>query len=187
MNYQPSEITDKIGKKYTVQSAHTEDAEELMAFVERASEESPYFPWSRDGCPLLWEDPVGYINSFLTAPKYALLLLRDVEDIMGFCELNGFGNRPEYRHRCTSAPGLLKRYWGRGLVRSLWEVVEKLAVSLGYEQVEGSIDSGNIPCRRAVEKNGWTIYGILPKYCKHADGSYSDKYMCVKRLTEDGK
>lgn len=185
MEFQPLQITDKTGKNYTLQSAHTEDAAELMAFVEQATEESPYFPWSRDGCPKLWENTVGYINTFLTAQRYALLLLRDGENIIGLIELNGFGDKPEYRHRCTPAPGLMKSYWGRGLVHSLWKVIEELAVSLGYEQIEGSIDSGNLPCRRAVEKNGWKLFGFLPKYYKDPDGSYRDKYLVLKRLTED--
>ena len=185
MECQSSEITDKTGKAYIMQSAHAEDAEELMAFAKQASKESPYFPWSREGCPKLWENTVGYINTFLIAPRYTLFLLRDGENIIGLCELNGFGDKSEYRHRCTLAPGLMKRYWGRWLVQSLWKTGEKLAVSLGYEQVEGHVDSGNQPCRRAVEKDGWTLYGVLPKYCRHADGSYSDKHMYVKRLTKD--
>ena len=185
MECQPSEITDKTGKTYILQSVHVEDAEELMAFVEQASGESHYFPWNREGCPKLWENTVGYIDAFLTAPRYALLLLREGENIVGLFELNGFGNKPEYRHRCTLAPGLMKTCWGRGLVQSLWKTGEKLAVSLGYEQAEAHVDSGNLPCRRAIEKNGWMLYGVLPKYCRHADGSYSDKHMYVKRLTED--
>ena len=187
MEYQPSKIIDKTGKSYTVQSAHAEDATELMAFVEQASKESLYFPWSREGCPKLWENTVGYINTFLTAPRYALLLLRDGENIVGLIELNGFGDKPEYRHRCTIAPGLMKTYWGRGLVQALWKIVGELAVSLDYEQVEGSVDSGNLPCRRAIKKNGWMLFGVLPKYCRHPDGSYNDKHMYVKRLTEDGE
>ena len=187
MECQPSEITDKTGKTYIVQSAHAEEAAELMTFAEQASKESPYFPWNREGCPKLWENTVGYINTFLIAPRYTLLLLRDGESIVGLFELNGFGNKPEYRHRCTLAPGLMKIYWGRGLVQSLWNAGGKLAVSLGYEQAEASVDSENLPCRRAIEKNGWTIYGILPKYCRHADRNYSDKHMYVKRLTEDCK
>ena len=185
MDCQPSIITDRLGNNYILQSAQAADAGELMAFVEQASGEGPFFPWSREGCPLLWEDPAGYINTFLAAPRHALLVLRDGGTIMGLCELNGFGSRPEYRHRCTPAPGFLKRYWGRGLVQALWDVVEKLAVSLGYEQVEAHVDSRNLSSRRAVEKDGFRLYGILPKYCKHADGSYSDKYMYVKPLRED--
>ena len=184
MEYQPSEITDNTGKNYIMQSARVEDAEELMAFAEHATGESLYFPWSREGCPGLWENAAAYIDFFLTDSRYALLLLRDAENIVGLLELNGFGSKPEYRHRCTLAPGLMKSYWGRGLVQSLWNAGEMLAVSLGYEQAEAHVDSGNLPCRRAIEKNGWTLYGVLPKYCRYADGSYSDKYMYVKQLME---
>lgn len=81
MECQSSEITDKTGKAYIMQSAHAEDAEELMAFAKQASKESPYFPWSREGCPKLWENTVGYINTFLIAPRYTLFLLRDGENI----------------------------------------------------------------------------------------------------------
>lgn len=83
MECQSSEITDKTGKAYIMQSAHAEDAEELMAFAKQASKESPYFPWSREGCPKLWENTVGYINTFLIAPRYTLFLLRDGENIAG--------------------------------------------------------------------------------------------------------
>ena len=81
MECQSSEITDKTGKAYIMQSAHAEDAEELMAFAKQASKESPYFPWSREGCPKLWENTVGYINTFLIAPRYTLFLLRNGENI----------------------------------------------------------------------------------------------------------
>ena len=36
-----------------------------------------------------------------------------------------------------------------------------------------------------TDKTGKTY--IIQKYCRHADGSYSDKHMYVKQLTENCK
>lgn len=182
MEQQRIEIKDKYGKIYYMQSVRAEDAEELMDFVRLGSEDSCFFPWNREGCPKLWENPSDYIIKFLEAPRMALLKLVDGNEIAGLSELAGRGYAAEFRHRFSLGTGIRKSHWGRGLAVSFNQAGEKTAVSLGYEQVEASTDSRNLRARLALEKNGYKLCGIIPKYSKYADGSYSDRYMYAKWL-----
>ena len=187
MEQQRIEIKDKYGKIYYMQSVREEDAEELMAFVRLGSEESCFFPWSREGCPKLWESPSDYIIRFLEAPRMALFKLLDGNEIVGLCELASRGYAAEFQHRFSLGTGIRKSHWGRGLAVSLNLAGEKIAVDLGYEQVEASTDSRNPRSRPALEKNGYKFCGIIPKYSKYADGSYSDRYMYIKWLREESE
>lgn len=187
MEQQRIEIKDKYGKIYYIQSVKAEDAEELMAFVRLGSEESCFFPWSRAGCPKLWESPSDYIIRFLEAPGMALFKLVDGNEIVGLSELATRGYAPEHQHRFSLGTGIRKSHWGRGLAVSFNQAGEKIAVSLGYEQAEVSTDSRNPRARSALEKNGYRLCGILPKYSRYADGSYSDRYIYIKWLKGENK
>jgi len=112
----------------------------------------------------------------------ALLKLVDDDEIVGLSELAGRGYAAEFQHRFSLGTGIRKSHWGRGLAVSFNQAGEKTAVSLGYEQVEASTDSRNLRARLALEKNGYKLCGIIPKYSKYADGSYSDRYMYAKWL-----
>lgn len=185
MELHETEIKDKYGKAYSMRSAQPDEVEELMEFVRQASEETLFFPWSPEGCPKLWENPEDYIRFFLASPRQALMVLYDGEKLVGLSELANLDDEKAHQHRFTLALAFLKSYFGRGLAESVHEVGEKLGLSLGYEQMEAGVDSRNERCKHTLEKIGFKLCGIKPRFHKFDDGTYRDSYFLVKQIKGD--
>ena len=121
MEFGPTEITDKKGERFTLRSLQSCDTARLVRFQEQASRESEFLPWAPGGSNLMPDTAQYYIAQFADAEREMLLgIFAGDCKLVGLAELAGVGSGPYRWHRCTIAPGLLKRYWGRGLGTTLF-------------------------------------------------------------------
>ena len=184
MIYRAEEATDKRGDKYTVRSLSAGDSAALMKFVDTASSESPFIPWSPGDTALNAGNADEYILEFEKDDRRLLLgAFRDGE-LLGLTELSNYGSWEKALHRCTVGAGVLRSAWGRGLGRKLIESLFPAARGAGYEQMEASVAVSNEASYRNLLGMGFQEYGIIPHKMKYPDGTYSDERRMVKWLTQ---
>ena len=188
MEFDPIKVTDKTGEHVVLRSLRCGDAASLAKFQEQASCESEFLPWAPGSSGLNRETAQEYIARFANAEREMLLGIFANCELVGLAELAGIGGEPYCyrRHRCTIAPGLLRSHWGRGLGATLFAAMFEAARSVGYEQVEASIDTLNERSYRLCLKMGYEDCGLLPHAEKHPDGTYRDYHRLVKMLQVHG-
>jgi RimJ/RimL family protein N-acetyltransferase len=183
MEFGPTEITDKKGERFTLRSLQSCDTARLVRFQEQASRESEFLPWAPGGSNLMPDTAQYYIAQFADAEREMLLgIFAGDCKLVGLAELAGVGSGPYRWHRCTIAPGLLKRYWGRGLGTTLFTTMFEVARSVGYEQAEASVDMLNEQSYRLCRKMGYEDCGFLPHAEKRLNGTYRDYHRLVKMI-----
>ena len=183
MEFGPIEVTDKKGERVTLRSLQSCDVASLVQFQEQASRESEFLPWVPGGSDLTPDTAQDYVAQFSDAERQMLLgLFAENGEMVGLAELADLGGGSYRRHRCTIAPGLLKSHWGRGLGAILFTTMFEVARSVGYEQVEASIDTLNERSYRLCLKMGYEDCGFLPHAEKRPDGTYRDYRRLVKMI-----
>ena len=182
MVFETTEFTDRKGSPYRIRSLVPEDAAALTRFVEKAQEETPYFPWASGDTALNAENAGEYIKDFMESERRLLLGAFHGDEIIGLNELSNYGSYSKSLHRCTSACGVLKVCQGRGIGKTLFETVFPLARNAGYEQIESNVATENEISYRNLLSLGFQEYGIIPHKKKFEDGSYEDEHRMIKWL-----
>ena len=182
MIYKAEEVTDKRGDKYILRSLSARDAAALITFVDTASAESPFFPWSPGDTALNAGNAEEYILEFEKDGRRLLLgAFRDGE-LQGLTEMSNYGAWEKALHRCTIGTGVLGAARGRGIGKKLTVVLFPVAKAAGYEQVEVTTSVKNEISYRNLMSMGFQEYGVIPHKMKFPDGTYSDEHIMVKWL-----
>ena len=71
-------------------------------------------PWSPGRSGLSAQTAAGYIARFAEAEREALLGIFEGDDLVALAELAARGELPFQAHRCSIAPGVLKRLYPPG-------------------------------------------------------------------------
>ena len=182
MIYKAEEVTDKRGDKYILRSLSAGDAAALITFVDTASAESPFFPWSPGDTALNAGNAEEYILEFEKDGRRLLIGAFRDGDLQGLTEMSNYGTWEKALHRCTIGTGVLGAARGRGIGRKLTVVLFPVAKDAGYEQMEASVAVSNEASYRNLLGVGFQEYGVIPHKMKYPDGTYSDERRMVKWL-----
>ena len=123
-----------------------------------------------------------FITRKTDSDRELLLVAFDGDEHIGNCSLMSTGSSVRYRHRCSVAIALYQKYCGRGIGKVMLETVLDVARSIGCEQAELEVMTGNEGAIAMYESIGFVKCGLLPNSTKYKDGSYSDSYWMVKDL-----
>ena len=111
----------------------------------------------------------------IALPSSAYFVLRDAAgEVAGFALLQGFGDSDRKLHLKRIAV----REPGAGLGSALLEaLLDHLFASTETNRVDLDVFLGNDRARRAYEKAGFELEGVLRDYHRNADGSFSSMWL----------
>ena len=182
MKYGPFFVKNKNGQEIELRNAEIADAENLIAYLKKTSEETPYLIREPQEITIIPEQEEEFIQQIIDSPKELMLLAFVNGKHAGNCSLMNMGGYHRYAHRCSVAIALYKDYCGEGIGKLMMESVLHVAKEFGYEQAELEVMSKNDIAVALYKKLGFKIYGTLPNNMKYKDGSYDDAYWMMKKL-----
>ena len=111
----------------------------------------------------------------MALPSSAYFVLRDAAgEVAGFALLQGFGDSDRKLHLKRIAV----REPGAGLGSVLLEaLLDHLFASTEINRIDLDVFLGNDRARRAYEKAGFEVEGVLRDYHRNADGSFSSMWL----------
>ena len=122
----------------------------------------------------------------MAKPSSRYFALRDeTGEVVGFALVQGFGDsdcRLHLKRIAVSEPG-------RGLGSRLLEaVLDHLYVTTDTNRIDLDVFLGNDRARRAYEKSGFQVEGVLRDHHRNADGSFSSQWlMSVLRADRESR
>ena len=102
--------------------------------------------------------------------------------LAGNCSICGIGARRKIRHRCSLAITLYKEYWGLGIGSAMIDYLTKLAVKIGFEQIDLEVVADNTRAKALYRKCGFEESGRRIRALKFDDGTYHDEVLMTKIL-----
>jgi len=175
-------VNDKTGKEIELRSAQENDAAVLLEWLKTVNTESSYLTCEPEEVQMTLEEEQEFIRAAAENPRRLMLLAFEDGQHIGNCGLNPIGSTIRYHHRCTVGIALYRKYCGRGIGRRMLETTEKVARSLGYEQMELEVAVPNENAIALYKSLGFEINGTIPHAVKYKDGTYVDYYQMAKAL-----
>ena len=182
MIFRPVSFHDKQGRKVILRSAEEKDAGELIEYLRRTTEETPFLIREPDEVTLTVEQEKNFIESKKEDPQELMLVATIGGKHVGSCSLMSMSGLKRYQHRSDVGIALYKEYCGSGIGRKMMEVILDAARQLGYEQAELEVVSTNDTAISLYKSLGFSIYGTFPHSMKYSDGTYADAYWMMKYL-----
>ncbi len=182
MKFDSITIHDKEGNEITLRNAQLSDAKDMIAYLDRTAEESPYTLREPGEVVLTIEQEEKIIQQKNDSPKELMLVAYDGDRHVGNCTLMSSGGMKKVSHRCSVAIALYKEYWHRGIGSAMLKQVLDVAKRVGYEQAELEVIDGNEAAVALYESLGFQKYGVIPNCLKYQDGSYKDAFWMMKKL-----
>ena len=182
MRYAKTDLALRDGAMLTLRSAVPEDAEAMLAFLQRIAVESPYLLREPEECHLPAEQEREFLQSTADAPRGLMLLGLCDGELAGSCSFSPVGPFQRVGHRCEVSVALYQKFWGKGIGTAMMTAALKAAKAAGYEQAELTVVAGNKAAVALYEKLGFARCGTLPRQMKYTDGSYADMFWMMKPL-----
>lgn len=182
MRFDPIEVKDKEGRAIIIRSAELSDAEELITFLKKTAEETPFLIREPDEINLTLESEEAFLKNRINAPGELLLIAETEGKHIGNCSVSGMGGFCRYSHRCSIAIALYRKYANAGIGTLLMDTALLAAKRMGYEQAELEVVSSNKNAIALYQKLGFQKYGTFPNNMRYSDGVYEDADWMMKKL-----
>jgi RimJ/RimL family protein N-acetyltransferase len=181
--YKEKKIKLKDGQKALFRSPCEDDAEEMLRFIIRASEETDYLmKFPEEYADFTLKQEKDFIRGAYDDPDRMMILCVVNGKLAGNC-LISFRTGLKDRHRASVAIALLQEFWGLGIGTKLFEEMFRIAEERGsVRQIELDFIEGNSRARGLYEKMGFRITGLKPDAIRMKDGTFVNEYMMVKWL-----
>lgn len=182
MRYPKTGLPLRDGTVLAIRNAVPEDAEAMLAFLQRIAVESPYLLREPEECYLPLEQEREFLQSSADAPRGLMLLGFCDGELAGSCSFSPVRPLQRVAHRCEVSIALYQKSWGKGIGTAMMTEVLKAAKAAGFEQAELTVVCRNTAAIALYEKLGFVRCGTLPRNMKYTDGSYADVYWMMKPL-----
>ncbi|MBR4528651.1 MAG: GNAT family N-acetyltransferase [Lachnospiraceae bacterium] len=179
MKIAEEQFTLQDGRTVTIRSAEERDAEAMLAYVRKTSEETHYLIRYPEEISFTLEQEHQIIGDILRSEDSAWLTVFDGDRAVGNCSISRCSGQLKVRHRCNLAIALEQAYCGLGLGTKLLSKARDTAKELGFEQLELGVYADNERAIAAYKKAGFREYGRLPRAFRLKDGTYIDEINMV--------
>jgi RimJ/RimL family protein N-acetyltransferase len=182
MIFQEKIIKLKNGKECVLRSPDTCDAENILDYLKKASEETDYMIRYPEEVTMTIVEEEKFIK-LLRESKKDLMISAFIDDkLVGNAGLSPIRDNIKVCHRASFGIAIKKEAWGLSLGKILLEEVLESAKKVGFEQVELEVVSENQKAINLYEKFGFKIYGTRENGFKLKNGSYYTEYLMMKTL-----
>lgn len=182
MLFDEREIILKNGAKCILKSVDRGDAQAIIEYLKKVSEETLFLLRNADEVNFTVEAEGQFLEEKRNNPR-EIMMIAEVNGVLaGNCAIAACGSMRRVYHRCSLAIALKKEYWNQGLGTAMLEYALSLAKKIGYEQVELEVVEGNDSAKHLYEKAGFIEEGRNVRALKYDDGAYRDEIKMIKML-----
>ncbi|MBP3210717.1 MAG: GNAT family N-acetyltransferase [Oscillospiraceae bacterium] len=183
MVFKETEFKLKDGRRALLRSPREDDAEEMLRFIIKASDETDYLmKYPEEYADFTLEQEKDFLNGAYQNENAMMIACVVDGRIAGNCQIS-FRTGMKDRHRATVAIALLQEFWNLGIGTKMFEEMFKIAGErTGVRQIELDFIEGNSRARHLYEKMGFRITGVKPDAIRLKDGTFINEYMMMKRM-----
>ena len=183
MVFTETDIKLKDGRNALFRSPTVDDAEEMLKFIIKASEETDFLmKFPEEYADFTLEQEKVFIQGAYDNKNQLMIACQVDGRIAGNCQIT-FRTGMKDCHRATVAIALLQEFWNLGIGTRMFEEMIRVAKERGgVLQIELDFVEGNKRARALYEKMGFRIVGVKPDAIRMRDGSFVNEYMMVKKL-----
>ncbi|MCB0347900.1 MAG: GNAT family N-acetyltransferase [Bdellovibrionales bacterium] len=175
------QITLKNKSVITLKSALKQDTESILKFRKQLSEESTntyHYP----GMILDAKEQETYIDSITNHPRSFFVTAFDKDRVVGNLGITPVKDKhPWTRHLAYFGVGILKEFWGSGLIQAMLVEMDANIRKMDYKKIEATVKVANEPALQVYLDIGFHIEGKRRR-ATIIDGEYSDEYHIAKYL-----
>ena len=183
MVFTETDIKLKDGRNALLRSPTVDDAEEMLKFIIKASEETDFLmKFPEEYADFTLEQEKAFIRGSYDNKNQLMIACQVDGVIAGNCQI-AFRTGMKDCHRATVAIALLQEFWNLGIGTRMFEEMIRVAKERGgVLQIELDFVEGNKRARALYEKMGFRIVGVKPDAIRMRDGSFVNEYMMMKKL-----
>ena len=183
MVFTETDIKLKDGRNALLRSPTVDDAEEMLKFIIKASEETDFLmKFPEEYADFTLEQEKAFIRGAYDNKDQLMIACQVDGRIAGNCQIT-FRTGMKDRHRATVAIALFQEFWNLGIGTRMFEEMIRVAKERGgVLQIELDFVEGNKRARALYEKMGFRIVGVKPDAIRMRDGSFVNEYMMMKKL-----
>lgn len=162
-----------------------EDAESIVALIEKADTESKFLAREPGEFKTSIEREKDIIRHVIDDTDSTWFIAEYNGQVIGQCSISLVRRYQRYRHRAEVAFVILKNYWHLGIGGKMMLQTIQWAHLKNVEKIELDVVCDNSSAIQMYESFGFKIAGNIHKALKYNDGSYADEYFMELDLIED--
>ncbi|MBQ7604043.1 MAG: GNAT family N-acetyltransferase [Clostridia bacterium] len=182
MFYSAEKIMLRDGRSCIIRSVGPEDAAPVLGYMKIMLGETPFLLRTPEEFSYTEEDEAAILAERLDDPRCLMLTAELDGRIAALADISSHGAKSRVSHRAELGISVRKDFWSLGIGSALMERLIRFAKEAGYEQIELTVESGNLRAIALYLRFGFTVYGTRPHGMKYPDGSYDDDYLMLKKL-----
>lgn len=180
MLYEKQEFTMKNGKTAVLRSPRREDAEAMLLYIRRMSEETEFVGRYPEEITETLESEADFLEQCVES-KNSIQISAFVDgELAGNASISPFSERMKLRHRADFGIAVLQPWWGLGLGRALTQACLERAKEMGFAQVELSLLKTNEKGLKLYQSTGFEVWGELKNGFHLKDGTCESELCMVK-------
>lgn len=182
MKFEEKEFTLKDGRKCVLKPTSPEYAAEMIEYMKKTPEETPYLLRYPDEVNFTLESEQEILGRLYEDP-YSIMMVPIVDGkVAGNGSINGIGTKRKIVHRCSLAIALYKEYWGLGIGKAMIDYMAELAAKIGWKQVDLEVVAENERAQALYKKCGFVETGRRHNALRFDDGTCHDEILMYKEL-----
>ena len=152
--------------------ANSTDAEALLLHIKRVGGETDNLSFDSESFNITPEREAKFIKRFAEDKRDIMLIALENGVVVGNAVLE-HERIPRYSHRATLSVTVLREYWGRGIGKTLVDMIKERAVRVGTSVISLEVRLDNERAISLYKKCGYKEIGIYEKFFK-IRGEYYD-------------
>ena len=158
-----------------IREAHIEDAEKVIRYIIKVSDETDFMLSGSDERELDVKKEEEFLQSIQKSMTTKMFLCEIDGEIIGICNLKGV-DRKRVKHRVNLGISVLKKYWGNGIAKRLINYAVAYAKENSIKKIELTVRTDNERALKLYKSLGFFIEGEIKSFfC--IDDVYYDCYI----------
>lgn len=172
----PTDYFTKEGRPILIREAVSEDAGDLVAYVEQISGESDFLGFGPGEFGISVEEEEGILEDYRRSENKLYLIAKIADEIVGTISYEA-GSRPRMVHCCGIGMSVRQDHWNQGVGSALLDELVKRCQSGGViKKINLRVRTDNERAIHLYKKKGFKLEGtITMDTC--VDGRYYDHHL----------
>ncbi len=183
MIFKDKEIKLKDGRTGLFRAPREEDAEVLIDYLVKSSEETNFLLRYPEECrEMPVEKEKAFIRSSRESDSGTMIVCIVDGKLAGNCNVS-WRNKIKEKHRAELAIALIRDYWELGIGSAMMtEMIRIAEENPDITQIELEFVEGNSRARALYEKFGFRIASVHPNAIRLKDGTLLNDYLMIREV-----